>query len=263
MDGTLFDTFTKRIAINLSRRRLMGGLAGLTLAGGIHRPAAASRAAFPKWPTDCFPYPSCCITPILNGPGCVCEGCDPDEDDGGGDGGDDGEFTLASYQTQTSSTFIAGISGAGSVLTANGLAHFSLFASLMAGTPDLPEGATVPFARVQWRDPQVGFTLESTRTVLYGPIDGTDGGRGIAGMAKVNGAEEYFFLMSAVATESVGEGQESVSLLVGDAVTENPDVGFDVEPAGFAYAAEGELIAGDLQLLDIDLAQQIVVQPSP
>src|SRR5680860_383394 len=98
MDGQHFDRFAKRLALGLSRRRLLGGLAAAAVAGAAPRPAAA-RALLPNWPS-CFPYPSCCITPILNGPGCLCEGCDGDDDD-------DDKYSVAAYEF--SSVALAGI----------------------------------------------------------------------------------------------------------------------------------------------------------
>ena len=164
---------------------------------------------------------------------------------------------------QVSSTTLAGVAGAGSILTGNGLAHFSLFASRLAGMPELPLDTAVPLARVQWRDPQAELTLENTSTVFYGPLEGVDGGRGIAGMMRANGEGEYFFILSAVAAEPVDEGQESVSLLVGDAVNEDQTLGFGVQQTGFAYSAEGRLLSGDLQLLSLDMSKQIIQQTTP
>ena len=168
---------------------------------------------------------------------------------------------MSSYQLSSSS--VSGIAGAGSILFGDGLAHFSLFASRLAGMPELPSDTAVPLVRVQWRDPQAELTLESTSTVFYGPLEGVDGGRGIAGTMRANGADEYFFVMSSVAANTLGEGQESVAISVGDAITEDPTLGFDVQPSGFTYAANGQLLSGDLQLLDIDMAQQIIQQTTP
>lgn len=145
---------------------------------------------------------------------------------------------------------VPGISGGGSLATANGPAQFTLFATGI--TASGAAGEPVVRGQVQWTATDANgeqLLLQTVETTDYGPIEGTEGGRFIHGTMSVNGEGEYPFVLNAVDAGPPGEAQDTVSLAVGSEVE-------GASSSDFGYAAEGPLETGDIQLLNF-------VEPAP
>lgn len=129
-----------------------------------------------------------------------------------------------------------GITGGGIVRTDVGDATLVLFATELG---DDAERRATGFVR--WIDPvsNGGMTLESSGPIAYEWELENELAREIRGTMAVNGEGEEPFVLLLVVSESAEPGGDTASLEVGN-----------LTGGGFGYAATGQIIGGDLQLLD-------------
>jgi hypothetical protein len=140
---------------------------------------------------------------------------------------------------------IVGVTGGGVIRTTGSDITLVLFASrFVEGDGQPAEG------KVRWLDPSFdgGLSLESTGAIVYQDVDGDERSREVRGIASVNGEFEAPFVL--LVTDNTVEGSTEsppdrcviqAGNLIGD--TGTPTSG------GWGYAAEGELIGGDLLLI--------------
>ena len=140
---------------------------------------------------------------------------------------------------------IVGVTGGGVIRTTTGDITLVLFASRFVGGDGQPaEG------KVRWVDPSFegGMSIESSGAVVYTDIEGDERSREVRGIGLVNGEFEAPFVL--VVTDNTVEGSDD----------QQPDrcviqagnrIGTSGTPAsgGWGYAAEGELVGGDLLLI--------------
>ena len=151
-----------------------------------------------------------------------------------------------------------GIAGGGSVATAEGEAHFSLFGSrfMLEGQDD-----PVVFGSLRWVDPHwqgLGLTLESTEISAYGPIPNPENARELRGLATANGVGSHPFVLRMEVAGPPGSGEDMVSLAIIDASgtpVALPAAGtpaIDTQGVDLTYAVSGPLTSGDLELLTFE-----------
>lgn len=242
MDATRFDAFARFVAARGSRRRVIGLLAGL----GVLSAAPAARAAAQAdddggtCPEIVCPVGTHCIVCTKEGTKCA---------------------TCRCYKENTKC--LGGIAGGGAVRTASdGEAHLSLVAtrSLVPGQTD----AYHVIGQVRWSDPAwegAGLVLESSVVASYGPLPDVETGRQVVGwMRSEQTPASLPFVLRVVDAGPPGSAADTAALWVGDAVLDDavfadPDVtsvfGTDLESTGFRYTAEGSLVSGDLQLVNL------------
>ena len=145
-----------------------------------------------------------------------------------------------------------GIAGGGTIETADGPVHFSLFGSRL-----MLEGESEPaiFGSLRWVDEDGGWTFESTAIADYGPPPDDADARELRGTVAANGEDEYPFVLRAVDGGAPGAGDDTVRLTVGAGASDATPAAAD-SSAAFAYDVEGTLAAGDLQLLSFDPADE-------
>lgn len=138
-----------------------------------------------------------------------------------------------------------GIAGGGVIEVEGGEATFSVFGSRFE-----VEGQDEPlvFGNLIWADAN-GVRLESSEVTDYGPVEGEENARKMMGFLTMDGKGRHPFTLELVDNGGPGEGRDRLTLTVqasddGDGAT--PAAG---EPV---YAAEGEIAAGDLALLDFE-----------
>ena len=132
-----------------------------------------------------------------------------------------------------------GVSGSGVVQAADR----EVVRAVAATSQTLDTGETTTFGLLRWVDPNwqgTGLTLESNGIGAYGPVPGARATRELFGSVSANGEGHFPFVLRVFDAGSGASGEDTVALLVGDGVLEGG------APTGFAYAAEGTLIAGDL-----------------
>ena len=147
----------------------------------------------------------------------------------------------------------AGVVAGGSLNgAADAAIQFSAFGSRLRfddGTEPIVHGA------FSWCDPKGAdggpLTLALVTLGNYGPGD-VDNARVIAGTLSVNGEGEHPFAVWLVDSGAIGEAVDSVRLVVGSGVADltGTPAAADAEFT-FDYEVEGELTAGDVQLLKL------------
>lgn len=137
---------------------------------------------------------------------------------------------------------LLGITGGGVVRLASGDANIVVFASRSITNAAPPAGV------VRWMDPnhKGGTLLENVGTVLYGEGDGRS--RELRGLVRVNGAGEEPFVLRLSDAGGEEGGRDRCQILAGDAVSGS-------SATGWSYQAEGELVGGDLVLIEDDTVQ--------
>jgi hypothetical protein len=135
---------------------------------------------------------------------------------------------------------LIGITGGGIVRTAVGDANLVLFATRLG--EDAPQEAA---GFVRWLDPNAegGLSLESVGPIAYDWPEGEEHLRNVRGIMSVNGQSEEPFLLEVFDAGPDLLGEDTARLLVGASIGES-------SASGFAYEAAGQLVGGDLQLLD-------------
>lgn len=135
---------------------------------------------------------------------------------------------------------LSGITGGGVVRTDGGDVSLVLFATVLA--EDAPQEAT---GFVRWLDTNAegGLTLESVGPISYGWPEGEEHLRFVHGVMAINGENQQPFVLELFDAGPGKSGEDTAKLTVGDATT-------DSESSGFGYASGGNLVGGDLQLLD-------------
>lgn len=155
---------------------------------------------------------------------------------------------------------LAGIAGGGLVQTASSDAHLMLFAATLVRESGAGAGEPRVLGSVRWLDPgwqHTGLILESARISWYWPLAGASSGQEIGGWAQVAGGPRVPFLLRVIDAATPGTGAREIVLRAGDAALGVPvlrQASPVPEPTGFSYAAEGALVAGDLQPLRFELA---------
>jgi hypothetical protein len=133
---------------------------------------------------------------------------------------------------------LLGITGGGVVRLASGDANLVVFASRSVNDAAPPAGV------VRWMDPnhEGGVLMENVGAILYADVEADPQARELRGLLRVNGAgeEPFVLLISDIGGE---EGaRDRCRLVAGDAVS-------GTSASGWSYEAEGDLIGGDLSLL--------------
>ena len=131
-----------------------------------------------------------------------------------------------------------GVTGGGIVRTEAGDANLVLFASRLVNSDVPPTGV------VRWNDPnfESGLKLENDGAIVYAPVEGQPLTREVSGWARVNGDRvEPFRLLVTVRDEAAGT-PGSCTLAAGDSLGGGG--------SGWAYSASGDLVGGDLMLLE-------------
>jgi hypothetical protein len=139
---------------------------------------------------------------------------------------------------------LLGITGGGVVRLSSGDANLVVFASRSVNDAAPPSGV------VRWMDPnhEGGVLMENVGAVLYDEVEDAPRARELRGLLRVNGAGEQPFVLRLedVAGEDGGP-RDRCRLLAGDAVS-------GTTASGWSYQAEGDLVGGDLVLLQDDAA---------
>ncbi len=135
---------------------------------------------------------------------------------------------------------LSGITGGGVVRTEAGDVSLVLFATVLAG--DTGQEAA---GFVRWLDANAegGLTLESIGPISYGWPEGENQLRYVHGVMAVNGESQEPFVLELFDAGPGKAGEDTASLTVGNATTAS-------DASGFGYASAGNLVGGDLQLLD-------------
>jgi hypothetical protein len=133
---------------------------------------------------------------------------------------------------------LIGVTGGGIVRTEIGDATLVLFATELG---DEAERQATGFVR--WVDPisNGGMTLESVGPITYEWRGQNTGERDIRGVMAINGEGEEPFVLHLVDTGSEQTGGDTASLEVGDLAAAE---------GVFSYIAAGQVVGGDIQLLD-------------
>lgn len=136
---------------------------------------------------------------------------------------------------------IVGVTGGGVVRTAGGDATVVLFASRFVDGGGQPaEG------KVRWLDPAFdgGLTLESIGPIVYEDVADDPASREIRGIAQVNGEREEPFVLRVTDNSETGDELDRCVLQAGNLIG-----GEEAASGEFGYAAEGEIVGGDILLL--------------
>lgn len=135
---------------------------------------------------------------------------------------------------------LIGITGGGIVRTEIGDATLVLFATEIG---DEAQRQATGFVR--WIDPvsNGGMSLESVGPIAYEWTTENTGERAIRGTMAVNGEGQEPFVLQLVDTGSAEGSGDTASLEVGDLAAAAGNT-------GFGYAAAGQIVGGDIQLLD-------------
>ena len=147
-----------------------------------------------------------------------------------------------------------GIGGGGLVRFEQGEAQFSLFVSSLVIDEGEVAGEPNFLGSVLWVDGSVGLTMQSVRINSYENMDLADAeGRRIEGDFAVGEAGEeptgeQPFVLEVVHAGLPGSEQDRVTLTVGGAGAS----GAATPSGGFTYVADGQVVIGDVQ--DIDVA---------
>lgn len=146
----------------------------------------------------------------------------------------------------------AGIVAGGSIDGSSGPIQFSAFGTRLQYDDGLEPTMHAAFS---WFDPMgaeespLSLTLVSVGS--YGPGD-QDNVRMIAGTVSVNGADEAPFVLWLVDNGDIGTAADSIRLVVGPAAIELMGTPTAATPVtDFAYDLEGDLTAGNIQLIDL------------
>lgn len=138
---------------------------------------------------------------------------------------------------------LLGITGGGVVRLASGDANLVVFASRSLTNAAPPSGV------VRWTDPNHngGTLLENVGAVLYANVEGDATARELRGLMRVNGQGEEPFVLRLSDGNGDDGSRDRCLLRAGDAVSGSTST-------GWSYEAEGELVGGDLVLLEDDTA---------
>jgi hypothetical protein len=227
VDTTRIDSLAKMLAAGGTRRRLVKTLAVLGIGGVVGRSAARVAAEDDgcKAVTCQSGYYLECYYSQKTG---KCTGC-----------------KCHKYPS-------TGITGGGLVHADGGAeAHLLLFATRTAD-PAVADSFLVQ-GQLLWTDPAWEGTelkLESVQITGYGPTEGAEGSRDVYGWVRASGVDAVVpFFLQAVDAGGPGSGQDTVNLLVGDAVPTEAVLGATAASIGFSYTAKGTLVSGDLSLV--------------
>lgn len=143
-----------------------------------------------------------------------------------------------------------GITGGGLIETPEHTIHFSVFGSRM-------EFVEFPDVLIQgsltWIDAAAnngaGATITLVTADTYGPVDGAPNRRLLTGTATLDG-EELPFALLLEDNGAPGEGTDCACLIVGEGASDAIATPIADVSDAFAYVAEGELVNGDLALID-------------
>jgi hypothetical protein len=142
-----------------------------------------------------------------------------------------------------------GIAGGGSVaVQGGGTATFSVFGSRFAV---VDEADPLIFGSLTWIDSE-GVSLVSSEVTAYGPIEGEEHARQMAGFLAMNGGGRHPFSLKLIDGGGPGEGKDTLTLIVQpstDGAPATPATG-DV-----VYGANAALTSGDLQILTFDIPE--------
>jgi hypothetical protein len=218
MESARFDAATRSFARFTTRRRLLGrlGLGGLAAAaiGGRPQPTAARTTASTTQELSC----SC---------SCARKGCCYRNDNG--------DFMCSTDDScWVCSNLAPGVVGGGAVRLASGEAALALAVSARLADDGAPTGQG--FGLVTWTDPGANLELTSIGIDRYGPVGDLEGVREISGLAMVNGEGSYSFVLRVLVSPLDDSVRDTISLTVND----------DIGGSGFSYAADGNLVSGDL-----------------
>jgi hypothetical protein len=131
-----------------------------------------------------------------------------------------------------------GVAGGGTVTVDGRAVGCLLFATRLQSEG---ESDTQVFGSIEWSDPDAAdgpLVLATTAVTSYDSVDDDSGTREIAGMIEVAG-DEHPFVLRVVDAGPLGEGEETVALLVGS-------------ESGPIYSATGTFAAGGVMLLDFE-----------
>jgi len=159
---------------------------------------------------------------------------------------------LALPRRQSRTVTQRGMVGGGLVRFEQGEASFSLFVSRLIFSEDDTE---VVAGSIIWVDQGANLTLRSTAITDYivpevQPELGVS--RQIIGTMRDDGGSEYPFDLEVVDVDLPGSGEDTFNLKVGDGARS----GADATPASgheFSYIANGLVVQGDIQELDVEL----------
>lgn len=115
----------------------------------------------------------------------------------------------------------------------------TLALSVSARLDDAGEPTGQGFGLVTWHDPGADLRLVSIGIDRYAPVGDLEGVREIDGLAMVNDAGPYPFVLRVEVLGGDDVGSGAVSLAVGGAARETGE-------AGISYAAAGNLVAGEI-----------------
>jgi hypothetical protein len=139
-----------------------------------------------------------------------------------------------------------GIAGGGSIaVQGGGTANFSVFGSRFEVEG---QDQAVFFGSLNLVDSD-GTQISSTEITKYAPVEGDENSREMTGFAALNDEGRYLFSLKLTDAGSPG-GDDSVQLsLLPDGTVATPSA------AEAAYAIDGTLETGDLQLLTFDFGE--------
>lgn len=132
---------------------------------------------------------------------------------------------------------LIGVTGGGLLETPGGNINLVLFATQLAD--DAPQEAA---GFVRWLDPNLegGISLESVGPIAYDWPEGEEHWRNVSGLMAVNGQGEEPFVLEVFDAGPNNPGEDKARIMVGDPQS----------TSGFGYKAEGNLVGGDIQLLE-------------
>lgn len=214
MDARRFDRLTKGLARHLPRRGVLGGIGATgaaALALAAGRRAARAQSTNEEGDEEGRSVSIACTPCHCDGDGGNCQCC------------------------------LNGITGGGIVRTDVGDATLVLFATELG---DEAERQATGFVR--WIDPvsDGGMTLESVGPITYEWQFENAQARQVRGTMSINGEGEEPFVLNVVDAGPEHPGSDTASIEVGNLAAA------EGEGSGFGYAAAGQIIGGDIQLLE-------------
>jgi hypothetical protein len=145
-----------------------------------------------------------------------------------------------------------GVTGGGLAQLTGGeepvLVHFSLLATAL----QLAEGQTAFLGRLHWVEAGSGLALDGPEiTECIGLPDAHPNLRQVRGWTAVNGQGRYPFVLTCVDVGIPGSADDTIELDVNGPAAQVE--GESATGPDFTYAATATLVAGDLQVISVDL----------